>query len=229
MTGSSAGGHLAQFLGYLVRLLLELHLIALPVFGVLGHRHIFADFYFEFVMADDLSRGKQGARRPIALIQFRNVNRIHDLRHINRVDFVAGLHHLLFEVEEDLGKARLLFSQSKHGFIYHLQPKSSLHACSMRVGDLELDARVATGPVGRCVWCRLDFQFVGWLHKEKAVISNWGCVLAEKVGTDIYGPGHVGSRSQREFRLTILQVEIACQHCLTVFDDVYVCGAPLLT
>ena len=42
------------------------------------------------------------------------------------MDLVARLHHLLFQIEEHLGEARLLFRERENGFIDHLQTKRRL-------------------------------------------------------------------------------------------------------
>ena len=47
-------------------------------------------------------------------------------RHADGVDFIARLHHFLFEIEEDFGEARLLFGQREDSLIHDLQAERGL-------------------------------------------------------------------------------------------------------
>ena len=44
------------------------------------------------------------------------------------MDLVARLHHLLLEVEEDLGEAWLLFGERENGLVDHLQAERGADA-----------------------------------------------------------------------------------------------------
>src|ERR1700676_2102972 len=106
-------------------------LVAAPIIGVLRHWQILAEFRLKLVRSHDFGVGEQRARGPVSLFGLRLLGRYDNLRHADRVDLITGLHYLLLQIKEDLGKARLLFRQSKHGLVHHLQSKRSMDALAM--------------------------------------------------------------------------------------------------
>src|SRR5215470_10125574 len=164
---------LIQFLGQPDRLLFKLRLIPIRVIGVFRHRHIPAKLGFELVVVHDLGSREQSPGSAIMLFGLRFFRRFNHLRHADRVNFVARLHHLLFEVKKDLRKTRLFFRQGKYRFVYDLQSQRRMDALPMGIGDTKLDARVkfrVTNSHGEGVHAALGLQVV-----DEAVFA-----LAEK-------------------------------------------------
>src|SRR5262249_23709796 len=82
-------------------------LIASRVFCVFGVRETTSKLCFKFIAVNQLGRRKQRPRSAILLLEFRLVPWLNDVRHANRMNLIAGLHHLLLEIEEDLCESRL--------------------------------------------------------------------------------------------------------------------------
>ncbi len=78
------------------------------------------------------------------LLGLRFLNRLYDLRHTDGVDLIARLHHLLFQIEEDLGKARLLFRQREDRLIHHLQTERGVDSFTPRIRHAEANARLSS-------------------------------------------------------------------------------------
>ena len=138
------------------------------------------------------------------------------------MNLVARLHHLLFEVEEDLGEAGLLFGQREDGLVDDLQAERGADAFAMAVGDVEANARVGAGPVDGGVGGGLDLQFVGGLDEDEAMVGDRLRIAAEEIGVDVESAGHLRAWRRGELGLAVLEVEIAGEDGLAVLDDVHV-------
>ena len=136
------------------------------------------------------------------------------------MDFIARLHHLLFQVEECLREARLLLRQGEHGLIYDLQAQRGADPFPTRVGDAEIDMCIAA-------------RFVASRHPSWFRSSDRP-PAARKPGDDRRPAAHRGRRGRRRYRacppsppwpraepgLPVLQVEIARQNRLPIAHDV---------
>ena len=147
------------------------------------------------------------------------------IRHGERVDFVAGLHDLLFEIEEDLGEARLFLREGEDSFVDDLETERGTDAFTASVGDMEVDAGVVAGLVGGGVGTGLDGQFIGGLDEEQAMVGDGLGVAAEEVRVDVEGAGHIGRGVQGQVRLAIFEVEVAGEDGLAILDDVNISRA----
>ena len=136
------------------------------------------------------------------------------------MDFVAGLHDLLFEIEEDLGEAGLLFGEGEDRFVDDLQAERGTDAFTASVGDVEVDAGVVAGLVGGGIGGGFDLQLVGGLDEEQAMVGDGLGVAAEEVGVDVERAGHVGRGVQGQVGLAVLEIEIAGEDGLAILDDV---------
>ena len=138
------------------------------------------------------------------------------------MDFVARFHHFLFEVEEHLREARLLVRQREDGFIDDLNAQRRVHALPARIGHFEMNARFGSRLVLGGVRCRLNLQFARRLNEQQPVIRNGLRVWAENVCAAIECTRHLRGRRDREFRLTVMEVQVAGKNRLLVFHDVNV-------
>ena len=159
-------------------------------------------------------RGRRGLLVVAGLVGLDNVG------HRERVNLVAGLHHLLLEIEEDLGEAGLLFGEREDGLVDHLQAERGTDAFAVRVGDVEADARVGAGLVDGGVGGGLDLQFIGGLDEDQAMVGDGLGIAAEEIGVDVERAGHLGRGVEGEVGLAVLQIEVAGEDGLAVLDDV---------
>ncbi len=196
--------------------------VALLVFEVLVLRQTAAKLGVELRRSSHLGGGEKSAGCPILLISAAIFYGFDGARQRERVDLIARLHHLLFQVEECFRKARLLLRQSEDGFIHDLQAERSADAFPMRVGNAEADTRIAAWFVAGCVGRGFNLQLVRRLHENQAMIGDWLGIAAEEVGVDVERAGHLRSGRERKLRLPVLQVEIAGQNRLPIAHDVNV-------
>ena len=124
------------------------------------------------------------------------VDGLDDVCHGEGVDLVARLHHLLFEIEEDLGEARLFFGQGEDGLVDDLQAKGGADALAATVGDMEVDAGVGAGFVDGGVGGSFDLQLVGGLNKDQPMVGDGLRVASKEVGVDVERARHLGRSGQ---------------------------------
>ncbi len=136
------------------------------------------------------------------------------------MDLVAGFHHLLLEIEEDLGEARLFFGEREDGFVDDLQTEGGADAFTAAVGDVEANAGIGAGLVGGGIGGGFDLQLVRGLDEDEAMVGDGLCIAAKEIGVDVEGAGHLGCGVEGEIGLTVLEIDIAGKNRLAVLDDV---------
>ena len=202
-------------------------LVSLEILRAFRYGNRAAKLRLEFVAAHHLGRGEQRARRPVAPLGTRHWNRLHNIRHPQRVDLVSRLHGFLLQIKKHLGHARSLLRQREHGFVHHLHAQCGFHSLAASVSHPEVDARIVTRLVGRRIRRSLDLQLVGRLHEDQAVIADRPRILPEKIRVDIDRARQVRRRGQRQFRLPVHHIQVARQHCLPFLHHIHVSRAAL--
>ena len=217
----------AEFLSQPAHPRQELLLVALGILGVFRRGHGATEFRLEIVGTHHFRGRKQRARGTVALLRLRLLNRLDDFRHAQGMNLVPGLQHFLFEIEEDFGKARLLFRQREDRLVHHLQAQRGAHALASCVGHTESDVRIVAGFVDGRVRHRFNLQFVRRLDEHQAVVPHRPRIAAEEVGVKVHGPRHFRCGGERQFGLAVFDVQVARQHGLSFLDDIHIRGAPL--
>ena len=123
------------------------------VFGIFRLRDTPAEFRLKLIGDQRFRGGEQRASGKIALPGARFFLRLNDVRHADRVDFVARLHHFLLEVEENFGEPGLLLREREDGLIHHLQAKRGTDSLPLSIGHAKANTRVSSrlinGRIGR--------------------------------------------------------------------------------
>src|SRR5262249_20746001 len=145
-----------------------------------------------------------------------------DLGHPDRVDFIPRLHRLLFQVEKDLRKPRLLLGEREYGLVDYLQPEGGLDTLAPLIGDVEPDARLFTRALRGSIGSRLDLQFVGGLYEDEPVVGYRLRVASEEIRMEVQRAGKFRRRGERQLRLPVDQVEIARENGLAFLDNIYI-------
>ena len=87
--------------------------VALLVVGISVLRQAAAELGIELCGRDDLGCCKERAGGKVLTIVSGRVCGFDDIRYRELVDFVAGFHDLLFEIEENFGEARTLLGEGE--------------------------------------------------------------------------------------------------------------------